>query len=420
MILRIPSAEGEPGSTRGMTRSGETWTGTPNDPYKDYTYNQAIAEGEHEGLDYYVTGKDLKLLFCLNDIVIDFAEPSETHFVTAQGGFYEFFVKGKLKRIMSGDNKAYDVVVLANTKGMLHFDQEHLNNLVGSREDAIYPNLVFDYKAEKIGETEIHDIAHTFTENNFKSVVENSQEEANRDTETAARVPMWGRIVGQKLNEGTPVIIPLMRSLAKIRIALDPKITTKHSSYVSGPKYSYHIDKIEMVGASTKGTLMPKDAHHKVTTEDVPEGYNDGTTKINKPLGEWWPDAWNNKGSQNIPEGTEHNHLPLEFYKKTGKIYGTDTDIEYFYAYVPETFNQNGQFHFNVYLTRTLVSETTHIQQHFRMEFGEYTISESAVSGKYMPVMRNHYYMYTITGVTQDELIFIDPWDVEILPPIMM
>lgn len=414
MILRIPSAEGEPGSTRGMTRA-EGWS--PENPYTGYTYNQAIAEGEHEGLDYYVTGKDLKLLFCFNDEVVDFAEPTETHFVTAQGGFYEFFVKGKLKRIMSGDNKAYDVVVIANTKGMLHFDQEHLNNLVGSKEDAIYPNLVFDYKAEDVANTHIKDIAHTFTENNFLSV-ENTSYVNNRDTETAARVPMWGRIVGQKLNEGEPVIIPLMRSLAKIRIALDPSITTGSSTLASGATYSYCIDKIEMVGASTKGTLMPKDAHHKVTTETVPSGYNDGTTKINKPLGDWWPDSWGTKDAQNIPEGTEHNHWPLEFYKKAGQ----NTDIEYFYTYVPETFNQNGQFHFNVYLTRTLHPEGTHVSQHFRMEFGEYQIDNTnhTVQGKYMPVMRNHYYMYTITGVVQNELIFIDPWDVEILPPIMM
>lgn len=402
MILRIPAAEGEAGGTRGMTRAdGTNWT--PDNPNKDYN-----TEGEGEGLDYYITGKDLKLLFCLDDVIIDFAEPSETRFVTAQGGFYEFFVKGKLNRIKSGDDKAYDVVVLANTKGLLHFDQEYLSNLVGSREDAIYPNLIFDYKAETIGGVHIHDIAHTFTENNFLAA-ENDTYKAKRDSETAARVPMWGRVVGQQLNEGTPVEIPLMRSLAKIRIALDPAINTGSGNY------SYQIDSITMVGASTRGTLMPKDAHHKVTSETVPNGSS------SFPLSSWWPDATNAQGAQNIPEGTEHNHLSLKFYKKTGKEYGTNTNIDYFYTYVPETINLTGQFHFNVYLSRTLKSENSTVPQHFRMEFGKYTINnDNSVTGKYMPVMRNHYYMYTIKGIAQDQLIFINPWDVEILPPIMM
>lgn len=398
-----------------MTRgTNDPWS--PNNPNTDYENGPTPAqpvEGEHEGLDYYITGKDLKLLFCRNDSVIDTAEPTETRFVTAQGGFYEFFVRGKLNRIKSGDKKPYDVVVLANTKGMLHFDQEYLENLVGSKEDAIYPNLIYEYTAENVGTEHIHDIAHAFTESNFTTTG------TNRDLTSTARVPMWGRTVGQYLNEGTPVIIPLMRSLAKIRIALHPSITTGEYTATSG--YSYTIEKIEMVGASTRGTLMPKDAHHKVTTTSVPDGYQGVTAEHikvkNDDAAGWWPDAWNMKGSQNIPEGTEHNKLELEFYKKAG----TD-GVDYFYTYVPETVNLTGQFHFNVYLKRTLHPENTSVSQRFRMEFGEYNINEHdhSVTGKYMPVMRNHYYMYTIKGVTQDRLIFIDPWDAEILPPIMM
>lgn len=406
MILRIPSAEGEPGGTRGMTRAnGSAWS--PNDPNTDYNNGSVPAEGEHEGLDYYITGKDLKLLFCRNDSVIDTAEPAETRFVTAQGGFYEFFVKGKLNRIKSGDKKPYDVVVLANTKGMLHFDQEYLENLVGSKEDAIYPNLIYEYTAENVGTEHIHDIAHAFTKNNFETTG------TNRDLTSTARVPMWGRTVGQYLTEGTPIVIPLMRSLAKIRIALAPSANTSN--------FTYQIDSITMVGASTRGTLMPKNAHHKVTTNQVPSGYSGPAVQCiktnNSDTGGWWPDAWNEKGSQNIPEGTVHNHLPLKFYENVGT-----TPITYFYTYVPETVNLTGQFHFNVYLSRTHNTEHTTIHQHYRMEFGEYTIDTGnhSVTGKYMPVMRNHYYMYTITAIEQDRLIFIDPWDVEILPPIMM
>lgn len=390
MVLRIPAAEGETGGT-GDTRAITDWTPeNPNINYDDGNTPPSPAEGEHEGLDYYVTGKDLKILFCKDDIVIDYAEPNESHFITASGGFYEFFVKGKLKRIKSGDPTPYDVVVLANTKGLLHFDQEHLDNLVGSREDAIYPNLIYDFKA---GE-DIHDIAHTFTEKNFKKT--------SPDAADAARVPMWGRIVGQTLNDGTHVVVPLMRSLAKVRISLLADIAT--GTAIGSPTYTYKIDRIEMVGNSTQGTLMPHDAHHKVTSETVPVG------SASHPLPDWWPDANNAHGSQNIPEGTEHNHLALEFYEQDG----------YFYIYAPETVNNSGQFHFNVYLTRTTTATSNAIQQHYRMEFGKYVISSGTVTGTYMPVMRNHYYMYVIKGVTQDQLIFIDPWDVEVLPPIVM
>lgn len=403
MVLRIPAAEGETGGT-GDTRAITDWTPeNPNINYDDGNTPPSPAEGEHEGLDYYVTGKDLKILFCKDDIVIDYAEPTESHFITASGGFYEFFVKGKLKRIKSGDPKPYDVVVLANTKGLLHFDQEHLDNLVDSREDAIYPNLIYDFKALE----NIHDVAHTFTEKNFL--------QTDKDAADAARVPMWGRIEGQTLNDGTHVIVPLMRSLAKIRISLKDDITTGNNASsptlpASNDYFTYSIEKIEMVGNSSQGTLMPHDAHHKVTSDYVPSGSS------SKKLSEWWPDAKNTHGSQNIPEGTEHNHLALNFYKKEG----------YFYIYAPETVNNSGQFHFYVYLRRDLHDKdngniTGSVSQRFRMEFGEYNFnSDGSVNGTYMPVMRNHYYMYVIKNVMQDQLIYIDPWDIEVLPPIVM
>ena len=374
MILRIPAGEGEPEGTRGMTRAGDGWT--PEDPNIQPGTDQNPLEGEGEGLDYYLTGKDIKLLFCKNDIIIDFAEPSDTKFITAQGKFYEFFVKGKLNRIKAGDGTPYDVVVLANTKGMLQFDQEHLNNLVGSREDAIYPGLKFDF----VGRQGIPDIALSFTQNNF---TKSTPEDIAADNK-AARVPMWGRIENQPLNDGTIITVPIMRSLAKIRIELAESGTGLANA---------SIEKIEMVGASTKGTLMPHDAHHKKTDDTSP----------------WWPDSKNTQGSQNVPTDALHNELPLEFYNDVN-------NTKYFYVYAPETKNDNGQFFFNVTIKRVFGNDV--IYTTYRMNFGEFNTATK--EGRYMPVMRNHYYMIKIVGIEQEQLIHIGPWDLEVLPPIMM
>lgn len=367
-----------------MTRA-EDWP--PENPNTDHDDGQGNPlEGENEGLDYYLTGKDLKILFCLDDVVIDYAEPEVTKFVTAQGGFYEFFVKGKLKRIKSGDNKNYDIVVLANTKGMLQFNQEHLNNLVGSREDAIYPGLIFDFVGRKgiAGVPDINDIANKFTENNF---AKSSPDDVTANN-TAARVPMWGRVAGKPLNDGTIIEVPIMRSLAKIRIELDKNGTGL---------YNASIYQIKMVGASTKGTLMPRDAHNK--TSDNITG--------------WFPDYKNQQKSQNIPDGAQHNELPLNFYGPK-----TVGDHKYFYIYAPETVNNSGQFYFNVTIKRTYGGGEDDIYTTYRMNFGKY--DPVSHQGQYMPVMRNHYYMIKITGIVQEQLIYIDPWDIEVLPPIMM
>lgn len=396
MILRIPAAEGEAGGTRGMTRAdGTDWT--PDNPNKDYN-----TEGEGEGLDYYITGKDLILLFCQNNIVIDYAEPRETHFVMAQGGFYEFFVKGRLNKIKSGETNPYDIVVLANTKGMLHFNPINFNEIVGSHEDAIYPNLVFNYVAQ----AGIDDIAHTFTENNFLSVTNQSYIN-NRDKETAARIPMWGRVEGKPLNEGTPVIVPIMRSLAKIRIALADDVRVYRDNDDITPNFSYSIDKIEMVGTSTKGTLMPKDAHHKVT-DDSP------VSQGSQRLTDWWPDSRNQMDTQNVPDGTENNHLHLQFYNKP--------ETKFFYTYAPETRNGSGQFYFNVFLTcKNKTTNEVVSQEEYRMEFGDY-IKDTAngLTGRWLPVMRNHYYMYKITRIDQGHAIHLEPWVLWPRDPIMM
>lgn len=395
MVLRIPSAEGEPGATRGMTKAPTT--GTPEYPDTNYGTDE-----EGEGLDYYVTGKDLTLLFCKNNVVVDYAVPSETKFVTAQGGFYEFFVRGKLNVIKTGDPDPYDIVVMANTRGMLHFNQDPFDRLAKMREnneiiheDLIYPNLIFEYTSKGITGDD-HDIAYKFTKDNF------GETKTSQDAEPHARVPMWGRIVGQYLNEGLPIEIPIMRSLAKIRIELGT---------ISDTNFTYEIDSITMVGASTRGTLMPRDAHNKVTTKTLPSGYNNVGGKV-KTLDEWWPGAYNNYDAQNIPFGTVHNHLHLKFYKK---------DDNKFYTYVPETVNNSGQFHFNVYLKRKHKTENVTSQQRYRMEFGKYTFnSDNVIQGEYMSVKRNHYYMYRVTKIIQDQIIYIDPWDTEVLPPIIM
>lgn len=337
MVLRIPLG------TTAQTRA---------DYNTEYTDGQGNpADGENEGLDYTLVENDLRImLYSTTDgSFVEEVVPSGVQRQTDRETFVDYYLRGRLAKILANDTKQYRVVVLANLKGQLSAGSY---SIYRGTESSLYADMSFNYEGANV--------AHSFTQNNWEAA------EPGSTAPLSGRVPMWGKTT-VRMNSADPVRITMLRSLAKVRVKLSDQLKSQ----------GYTITGIELHNPSNKGYVAPKGAATATKTSDC--------TALTAPV--------------NIPSSATYLAAPQYFYE------GKYANAGNWYTYLPETKNTSvtDEHHpyMNVQFTRTLAGGEIK-PFHYRLEFGDYEpVSQGGTDyrGTLFDIQRNHYYQYVIVGL---------------------
>lgn len=343
----------------------------------------------NEGTDNLLRADDLEIYFfdiqgsyvsSVKDILN--LRLSEDTGAPADDRYHLYYVEMHVENIVNGG--VYRVVVVANRRshlsGALPFctpdNDNWLETGTGSTdEEKLYSTLKFNYSSTgTAGFTRY--LSRNFTRDEI------------------AYVPMWGfkqlvahtRISADGFPDELPLsgTIDIMRSIAKVKVSIEESLfeglnLTQFNALTSKGG-------IRLYSPVTEGWMAPSYEKVKYPVQSTPEILN--KDRVGGTSTGAFTNEWINKGAS----AEDCSVYPM--YRHTDGS---------FYAYLPE--NHIGEswigLEFEWYDPDVITENGTgFIRKDFRLEFAEYSNTESTSEGNQIdkfPVMRNHYYIYTVT-----------------------
>lgn len=355
-------------------------------------------------------GNDNKLT--LNDIAVYFFKPDGS-FVSVVDDFREIRLSASSSSGYNPHYHLYDAVM--HVEGIEN-GADYRVVVVANRRSAHSSSLPFccpqtsDWKVVGTGATDEEKLYSTL-EFNYSSVGAggiNSYINLNFSLDDRAYVPMWGfaqvrTYTKNAVQEGVaPEDIPLsgtinmLRSVAKVRINIAPGLLDFVEPTVFDPATG--MGGIRLYNPVQTGYMTP--AYNKVASLPQTPEILDKDRQGGVP-GASFTDAWVNRGA------SAETPMAIPFFKQ-GDSY---------YTYLPEAYI--GQCSMGLEFRWKDPAFLTPVTHDYRLEFADYeAASADLLGGKDIPltaeqllpyrfpVMRNHYYIYTVQRLNPMELKF--------------
>lgn len=351
---------------------------------------------QHEGSDNMLVLNDLEFVFYTTD----------GKFVTSASGKDKVFLGGveyaapyhkyDADVLVDGvvNGQTYRVVVLANRRQMYS----------GSLPFTVPSSLVYTKPAGTQGTDEqyLYSQLELAMGDNGDNLVKYTK--MNLETYDEARVPMWGVLkaaLNVKLEKNKEELVSsgdiyLLRSIAKVKVSIGEEL----SRYVKITDY--------VPGDSGTGAVM----HYSRSKSYLPISYSWASTVDTTPSTE---------GKDKVSGSYSNNNINIDGSETTGTYDSPmykDADGSY-YMYLSE--QKIGEAYMTLqfqYLDNKLIEPLTDIKT---LHFADYTtasvgkpdipLTEEELEPFKFPVMRNHYYVYTVTKLDPFELKFeVCPW----------
>lgn len=345
-----------------------------------------------EAMDNVISATDLEIYFFTEDgeYVTSVSGPRNLEVAPYSSGAYDphyhmYTANMKVDGVVEGVK--YRVVVLANKRSTMSNALPFCVAPIGSWQGAA---------GETDEERLYRSLAMNFATPGAETVADFVKWGWNGNL--AGCVPMWGfNTLSLKLatidahGYHNPVEpsgqIDMLRSIAKVRIDINPELASKVR--ITDYHAKSHTGGVRLISAMTGGYMVP--AYNKV------KGLEETPVILNKDreggvASGAYTDEWIHTGVNVPAKATEY-----EFYHASDGSY---------YIYLPEHRMRQAwmQLEFEwigpEFAGKPLVKD-------YKLHFGEYHDSESAVKEEdidFFPVMRNHYYIYTINNLSVNEL----------------
>lgn len=301
------------------------------------------------GNEYYINPYDVEVLVFTYDATPEksiFVERASMVRASETNDYYQYQLDGTLTKIQEGT--AYRMVVLANMNGSCY--------TTGSIALVEGTTTMTDY---------LHSLAYTGYTANFTNSLLTS------DTE---RIPMWGTTAAY-LNDGAQINMDLLRAMAKVKVKMAKSlgnlsaVTLEFANpggYVTPLIANVNVDETTATNANGVSAITNNDAVTKTIT-----GGN--TQRVRTPR---------------IPTGlTPIKGLAAESTLSFSDVSSTD-NYEYV-IYIPEYKNLGSE-------ATPARMKLTIGDKPYKLEFKDYSKNNT----EYFDIIRNYYYLYTITGVS--------------------
>lgn len=287
----------------------------------------------------------------------------------------EYTLTGVFDRLTTADEgKSFRLVVLANLRGAckVAFPYDLIEGETSSTLEDLYERLIFDYPDAS---------SAAFTGNVLTGGDESD------------RIPMWGvgtLTVPQGENtqstEFVPVSINMLRALAKVRVKLNEETA-----------YSYILTHVSLMHCNERGMLTPAEADTMNITPTLNDKnqYNFGINLPSDPGTLLSTAVTFHEGSDDVftlycPELAERTPTTTETKEEAQSE--TDGHEDYQVAHMHVRLRHN----------------TYNDEAEYPLYFANTNYVGKLVS---YPVLRNHFYDITITGVKEGELSYtVDAW----------
>lgn len=193
----------------------------------------------------------------------------------------------------------------------------------------------------------------------FEYPIDNGLTHKVFEKEDSGRIPMWGKKT-TALTDKSMIEIDMLRAMAKVKVCLGEELT-------GDPDMEYTLEGVTVRHCHTQGFITPKGAANMTDTP------TDNQTEINLA-------------------GEFHNEIAFhEHPAGSGE----------FYIYLPEQKKGTPDKKEGSWMDVRINGHT------YELRFGDYE------TNTLFPVVRNHYYVFTITGIsTSHDLIYqVCPWE---------